>query len=200
MAARTHAGRPDALLTRRRTRKQTPAMANPDPTSAAPTRARYWVVVFAVALAVIQYIDRVCISQAAPDIRRDLGFGPKEMGWVFSAFTLAYALFEVPGGWMGDRFGPRSVLMKVVMLWSFFTAATGWAWNLGSMLVCRFLFGMGEAGCFPNITKVFTIWLPATERMRAQGILWLSARWGGAFTPALVALVLSVMFANVPSE
>ena len=91
---------------------------------------------------------------------------------------------------MGDRFGPRSVLMKVVVMWSVFTAATGAAWNFGSMLVFRILFGVGEAGCFPNVTKIFTIWLPTNERVRAQGILWLSARWGGAFTPLLAAWVL----------
>src|SRR4051812_48886814 len=115
------------------------------------------------------------------------------MGWVFSAFAISYALFEVPAGWMGDRFGPRSVLMKVVVMWSIFTAATGAAWNFVSMVVCRLLFGVGEAGCFPNVTKIFTIWFPARERVRAQGILWLSARWGGAFTPLLVAAVFNVM-------
>jgi MFS transporter, ACS family, glucarate transporter len=146
---------------------------------------------FMIVLAIITYIDRVCISQAAPSIRGELGFTEKQMGWIFSAFTLSYALFEIPGGWMGDRFGPRSVLMKVVVMWSIFTAATGAAWNFVSMWVCRFLFGVGEAGCFPNVTKIFTIWLPSNERVRAQGILWLSARWGGAFTPALVALVLA---------
>jgi len=148
---------------------------------------------FVIVLAIITYIDRVCISQAAPSIRRELGFSETQMGWVFSAFALSYALFEVPGGWMGDRFGPRSVLMKVVVMWSVFTAATGMAWNFLSMVVCRFLFGAGEAGCFPNVTKIFTIWLPANERVRAQGILWLSARWGGAFTPLLVAWVLGYM-------
>lgn len=148
---------------------------------------------FVIVLAVITYIDRVAISQATPEIRRELGFSEKQMGAVFSAFTLAYALFEIPGGWLGDRFGPRSVLMKVVAMWSVFTAATGLAWNYASMLVCRFLFGVGEAGCFPNVTKIFTIWLPSRERVRAQGILWLSARWGGAFTPLLVALVLAAV-------
>jgi MFS family permease len=148
---------------------------------------------FVIVLAIITYIDRVCISQAAPDIRRDLALTETQMGWVFSAFTLSYALFEIPGGWMGDRYGPRSVLMKVVVMWSVFTAATGAAWNFLSMVVCRFLFGAGEAGCFPNITKIFTIWLPSRERVRAQGILWLSARWGGAFTPLLVAWVLGYM-------
>lgn len=148
---------------------------------------------FVIVLAIITYIDRVCISQAAPEIRKDLGLSELQMGAVFSAFTLAYALFEIPGGWLGDRFGPRSVLMKVVAMWSIFTAATGAAWSYTSMLVCRFLFGVGEAGCFPNVTKIFTIWLPSGERVRAQGILWLSARWGGAFTPLLVAAVLAVV-------
>src|SRR5881394_3247531 len=85
-----------------------------DPTGA-PTRARYWVVVFAITLAVIQYIDRVCISQAAPNIQRDLRLPKEEMGWVFGAFTFAYALFEIPTGYLGDKIGPRSVLMRVVL-------------------------------------------------------------------------------------
>lgn len=148
---------------------------------------------FIVTLAIITYVDRVCISQTAGSIRADLGLDEKQMGWVFFVFGLAYALFEIPGGWMGDRYGPRSVLMKVVAMWSIFTAATGAAWNYVSLLVCRFLFGVGEAGCFPNVTKIFTIWLPSSERVRAQGILWLSARWGGAFTPLLVVWVLGFM-------
>lgn len=154
------------------------------------SRARYWVIVFAVTLAVITYVDRVCISQAARFIQADLGLSKKDMGYAFAAFGWAYALFEIPGGWLGDRIGPRKVLMRVVTMWSFFTAATGWAWNLASLVVCRFLFGMGEAGCFPNLTKAFTIWLPSKERVGAQGIMWLSARWGGAFTPLLVAWVM----------
>lgn len=157
------------------------------------TRTRYWVIFFAVTLAIITYIDRVCISQAAPLMRRDLGLSPAQMGWAFSAFTLTYALFEIPGGWLGDRFGARKVLMRIVIWWSFFTAATGWVWNLTSLLVTRALFGAGEAGCFPNLTKAFMTWLPKDERVRAQGIMWLSARWGGAFTPLLVALILSYL-------
>jgi len=85
------------------------------------------VIVFAVALAVITYIDRVCISQAAPLITKELGFSKEQMGYIFSAFTLAYAAFEIPGGYLGDRFGARKVLMRIVIWWSFFTAATGWA-------------------------------------------------------------------------
>ncbi len=155
-----------------------------------PSRARYLVVVFAVSLAVIQYIDRVCISQAAPLITAEFHFGPVQMGYVFAAFTWAYSLFEIPGGWLGDKLGPRKVLTRVVLWWSFFTAATGWTWSFLSLLVTRALFGAGEAGCFPNLTKAFTTWLPPDERVKAQSILWLSARWGGAFTPLIVVFVL----------
>src|SRR4029077_8525046 len=143
----------------------------------------------AMTLAVITYVDRVSISFAAPLMRHDLNLDARAMGWAFTAFGWAYALFEVPGGFLGDWIGPRKVLMRIVLWWSFFTAATGWAWNATSLQATRFLFGAGEAGCFPNLTKAFTTWLPEEERVRAQGIMWLSARWGGAFTPPLVALV-----------
>ncbi|MHB8899304.1 MAG: MFS transporter [Thermoguttaceae bacterium] len=158
-----------------------------------PTHARQYVIVFAVTLAIITYIDRVCISQAAPEIRRELGLSKEQMAWVFAAFSFAYSAFEIPGGWLGDWIGPRKVLMRVVAMWSIFTAATGWAWNLGSLIVFRFLFGAGEAGCFPNLTKAFTLWLPSSERVRAQGFMWLAARWGGAFTPLLVFWVFSIV-------
>ena len=125
-----------------------------------PSRARLIVVIFAIALAVIQYIDRVAISQAAPAISKDLALSKEQMGWVFGAFTLAYALFEIPTGYMGDRIGARRVLLRVVLWWSFFTAATGWVWNWLSLVVTRFLFGAGEAGCFPNLTNAFNRWLP----------------------------------------
>jgi ACS family glucarate transporter-like MFS transporter len=165
----------------------------PNAVSQAPTRARYWVIVFAVTLAILAYIDRVCISMAAPFMTADLGLSKTEMGSIFSAFALAYALFEIPGGWLGDWMGPRKVLMRIVIWWSAFTALTGGVWNLSSLWIIRFLFGAGEAGCFPNLTKSFTTWLPQGERVRAQGIMWTFARWGGAFTPPLVLLVFHFM-------
>jgi MFS transporter, ACS family, glucarate transporter len=160
-------------------------------TSTRATRARYWVIVFAISLAVIQYLDRVCISQAAPSISHDLNLSSKQMGYIFSAFTLAYALFEIPTGWLGDKIGPRRVLIRVVLWWSFFTAATGWMWSHLSMVVTRFLFGAGEAGCFPNLTKAFSAWLPTRDRTRAQALMWMGARWGGASAPLLVVAVMS---------
>ena len=158
-----------------------------------PTRARYRVIVFAVALAVLAYIDRVAISQAAAPISRDLGLSKSQMGLIFGAFALAYALFEIPSGWMGDRIGPRAVLLRVVLAWSGFTALTGFAWNFGALWATRFLFGAGEAGCFPNLTKAFSLWIPPSERARAQGIVWAFARWGGAFTPPLVVFAFHFM-------
>ena len=155
-----------------------------------PTHARHWVVVFAVTLALISYTDRVVIAQAATNIQGELSLSRVQMGWVFFVFSWAYTAFEIPGGWMGDRWGARIVLLRVVSLWSFFTAATGWVWNYASLLACRFLFGVGEAGCFPNLSKMMRNWLPGHERLRAQGLMWSAARWGGAVTPFVVALLL----------
>jgi MFS transporter, ACS family, glucarate transporter len=159
--------------------------------AARPTRVRFGVIYFAVSLAMITYIDRVCISNAAPFIRQDLGLGPDQMGYVFAIFAAAYSIFEMPCGYLCDRIGPRRVLLRVTLWWSFFTAATGWTWNYGSIMATRFLFGAGEAGCFPSITRAFTTWLPHKERTRAQGIVWLSARWGGAVTPLLAGAVIA---------
>jgi MFS transporter, ACS family, glucarate transporter len=161
--------------------------------SSRPSRVRQATTAYALLIAIIMYLDRVCIAQAAPLIRHDLGLSLVQMGWAFAAFNWAYALFEVPGGWLGDRIGPRRVLTRVVLWWSFFTAATGWVWSAGSLIVTRALFGAGEAGCFPNLTRIFTTWLPVAARERVQGLLWFSARWSGAFTPLLVAYVLEFM-------
>jgi MFS family permease len=155
-----------------------------------PTHARYGVIFFAVTLAVLSYVDRVCISQAAPDIVRDLHFSDVDMGKIFGAFGLAYAFFEVPTGWLGDWIGPRKILVRIVLWWSAFTALTGAMRTFTTMWITRFLFGVGEAGCFPNLTKAFSTWLPPVEHAKAQGIMWTFARWGGAFTPLAVVMVL----------
>jgi MFS transporter, ACS family, glucarate transporter len=154
------------------------------------SRTRYTVVVFGMALAVLSFVDRVTIAQAAPLISRDLHLTKIQMSHVFAAFLIAYAFFEVPSAWYGDRVGARKGLLRIVVAWSFFTALTGAAWSYASMVTIQFLFGMGDAGCFPLITKSFRSWLPARDRTRAQGYLWLAARWGAAFTPLLVVWTL----------
>lgn len=150
------------------------------------TSARYRVTAFAISLAALAYMQRVAISQAAPGIQTDLGLDKEQIGQVFGAFGLAYALFEIPNGLLGDRFGVRSTLTRIVVLWSVFTALTGAAWSFASMWLARFLFGAGEAGCFPNLTRMLSTWLPLRSRLRAQAFMWACSRWAGAFTPLLV--------------
>jgi MFS transporter, ACS family, glucarate transporter len=158
-----------------------------------PTRARYVVIALMMTLAVITYVDRVGISVALPFMVKDLGLSNIERSWVLAAFAWAYAVFEIPGGWLGDKIGPRKVLMRIVLWWSVFTAATGWAMGATSLITTRLLFGAGEAGAFPNMTRVFTTWLPVKERERAQAMLWLATRLTGAFTPLLVAAIISTV-------
>jgi MFS transporter, ACS family, glucarate transporter len=155
------------------------------------SRARYRVVALAIGLAILSYVQRVAISQAAGPISRDLHFNKAAMGLVFGAFGLSYALFELPMGLLGDRIGVRRVLLQIVLAWSLFTALTGAAWNLASMYVVRFAFGAGEAGCFPNLTRMLSVWLPARERVTAQSLMWACTRWGGAATPPIVLAIVA---------
>jgi MFS family permease len=165
----------------------------PPPEASRPTHARHWVLVFAGTLAVITFVDRVCMAQAKASVSSDLGLSNVQMGYVFAASTLAYGAFGILGGSLGDLFGPRKVLSRIVVLWSIFTAATGRAWNLASLLGAQFLFGGAESGAFPNLAKTFTKWLPAVERNRAVSLMWLCSRWGGAITPLLVVWVIALV-------
>src|SRR5262249_14379255 len=157
------------------------------------TRVRYQVLAFTVALAGVTYLDRVCIATAKGQIQDDLELSNVQMGFVFSAFTLAYAVFEIPTGAWGDRIGPRRVLTRIVAWWSSFTIVTAAAFNYASLLAIRFLFGMGEAGAFPNASKVISRWFPAAERGTAQGIFFAGAHLGGGLTPMIVGHLLDVM-------
>jgi MFS family permease len=157
----------------------------------APTRGRFTLLRFTFLLSVITYLDRVAISSAAPAIREELGLSLIQMGWVFSAFTFAYAAFEIPSGWLGDVIGPRKVLTRIVLWWSAFTMLTGAAWNFVSMVAARFLFGIGEAGAFPNMSRSFANWFPTTERGNAHGVIFMGTRLGGAIAPPLVVLLMT---------
>lgn len=164
-----------------------------DARGATTTRIRYKVVAFAMALAAVTYLDRVCISVVAPSIMRDLNLSTIQMSYVFSAFTLAYAAFEIPTAWWADRIGSRAVLTRIVLWWSAFTLATAAAFNYASMLIVRFLFGVGEAGAWPNAARVFSRWIPARERGRVQGIFFAGAHLSGGLTPILVAYMATFL-------
>ncbi len=155
-----------------------------------PRRARRVLLRFTFALSLITFLDRVAIGAAAPAIRDELHLSAVQLGWVFSAFTLAYAVFEMPTGWLGDVFGPRKVLTRIVLWWSAFTALTGVAWSFPSLAATRFLFGAGEAGAYPNISRSFSRWFPVRERGVAHGVVFMGSRVGGAIAPPLIVLVM----------
>src|ERR1700738_1055297 len=115
-------------------------------------------------LSVLTYLDRVCISVAGPRIQSELDLSPQDWGLVTGAFAIAYALFEIPSGYLGDRFGARAMLARIVLWWSAFTTLTGFASNLWSLVVVRFMFGAGEAGAYPTASTSIFRWFPATER------------------------------------
>src|SRR5579871_2955404 len=156
----------------------------------APTRVRYVTTTFVVLLAVIMYIDRLTLANAGPYIQKDLHLSTVQFGLALSMFAWAYALFTVPAGWLGDRVGPRRMLIGIVIWWSAFTAVTGLVWNQTSLVASQTLFGAGEAGCFPNLTRVLATWLPKHERERAQSMLWFATRIGAALTPILFIYLL----------
>jgi len=158
-----------------------------------PTRARHVVLGFALAAMGVAYLDRVAISTAAPAMKADLGLSDGQMGLVFSAFTLAYALFEVPSGWLADRFGARWMLTRIVLWWSAMTAATGAATGFVSLVAIRWCFGMGEAGVLPSLSRAFSRWLPAHTRGNAFGFTIMAAALGGAATQPIVVALLERM-------
>ena len=154
---------------------------------------RHRVIAMTVLLAGVTYLDRVAIGVVAPQMREDLGLSLVEMSYVFSAFTLAYAIFEIPTAAWADRIGCRGVVARIVAWWSIFTMATAGAWNYLSLLVIRFLFGVGEAGAWPCVGRVFSRWIPAGERGKAQGIFFSGAFIAGAITPKLVGWLSTLM-------
>jgi len=147
-----------------------------------PTHVRHWVMFYLGVLAFLTYFDRICISRAQAAIIEDLDITSTQMGWIMGAFWFAYAVFELPMGRMGDRFGARVTLTRIVLAWSVFTALSGTAVGFFSLFAYRFLFGIGEAGAFPNMARIQSRWVPIASRSRAGGLLWMLARWGGAFS------------------
>jgi len=158
--------------------------------SVRPTRTRHVVLALTVAAYMITYMDRVNIASTVPLIQKELGLSMVTMGWILSSFRWGYALFQIPGGWLGDRIGPRRALALIVTWWSLFTWATALAWSAASMAAFRFLFGVGEAGAFPIATRSLSRWMLPAERGFAQGVTHAGSRLGAALTPGLVVMLM----------
>jgi MFS transporter, ACS family, glucarate transporter len=142
-------------------------------------------------LSVLLYVDRACISAAKKNVAADLSLSDQQMGWVFAAFSLGYALFQTPSGWLADRFGPRRVLAGIVAIWSIFTGLTALASTFLSMLTVRFLFGAGEAGAFPGIARAMFSWIPMQERGLVQGVNFSGSRIGAAVALPLITWTIA---------
>lgn len=156
-----------------------------------PTRIRHAVLWLTVAAYFITYFDRAVIASAMPFIRKEFGFSLEQVASILLSFQLAYSLFQIPGGWLGDIFGPRKTLTLIVSWWSLFTSLTAVSWSATSMVVFRFLFGMGEAGAFPNATRSLSRWMLPSERGYAQSLTHAGSRIAGGFTPYLVVWIIS---------
>lgn len=158
-----------------------------------PTLVRYRVLGLMCALAMITYLDRALNGNAKKPVMEAVGYQEEDYYLLLVAFQLAYALFEIPTGWLGDTFGPRKTLLRIVLFWSFFLGLMalaglplfGTSISIGfwSLVVIQFLFGMGEAGAFPNIAKSLYHWFPASQRAFVQGMVWFSSRLMGGLTP-----------------
>lgn len=168
------------------------------------TRGRHGVMGYLCALAIILYIDRICIGQAGTAMKAEFGLTNIQWALVGIAFQVAYGVFEPITGHWGDRYGSRRVLIRIVLWWSAFTALTGCVFNFSFellpgivlngflvLLVVRFLFGAGEAGALPNSARVIVRWFPPGRRGPPLALFTTCAQMGGAIAPALAAALIA---------
>ncbi|MFB6320087.1 MFS transporter [Saccharicrinis sp. FJH54] len=153
-------------------------------------KKRNYVLLLLVLIGIITFLDRINISVAGVSIMQDLNLNEQQWGWTLSAFILSYGLFQVPLGWWGDNAGQRKVLSVIVIWWSLFTIFTGMAGGFASLIIIRFMFGIGEAGAYPCMTGTIGRWFPKKETAKAQGFIWAASRVGGALTPFIVIPVI----------
>ena len=141
----------------------------------------------------ITYVDRVNIATAAPEIRRELSLSNTRLGLVLSAFGYPYLLFQVFGGWVGDRFGPRLTLFVCGVIWAAATILTGAASSLMMLFLVRVMLGVGEGATFPVATRAMQSWTPPDRRGFAQGLTHAFARFGNFITPPIVAWLIALV-------
>ncbi len=151
------------------------------------------------ALSMLTYLDRLNLSIAGRNIQSEYAFNNQTMGWILSAFLLGYALFQIPGGWAGDRYGPRDILTLTIFCWSVLTAATAlaprlplstWFGVAWSFAMVRFLIGVGEAASLPNANKIVSNWIGSGHRGLGSSFTIIGIGAGGALTPPLISWIM----------
>src|SRR3954469_24308225 len=147
---------------------------------------RYRVLALLCSLTTLTYLDRICISIVGVRIKTEFDLSNTQFGWVLASFSLAYALFEIPSGVLGDRIGPKALFIRIVLLWSLFTALTGLATGLVSLIIIRFLFGVGESGTYPNCMIVMSRWFPVQEIGRSLTWVGIGSQIGSAIAPLII--------------
>jgi MFS family permease len=147
---------------------------------------KHWFLFLLALLSILTFLDRNAISISGIQITKELGLSESQFGWILAAFTISYGLFEIPTGHWGDKFGEKKILTRIVLWWSLFTTLTGIVGGFFSLFVVRFLFGAGEAGAYPNSSIAVRKWFGVEERGRAQAVIWMASRIGGAITPFIV--------------
>lgn len=159
---------------------------------------RFRVLVLLCSLTTLTYMDRICISIVGVRIKSALHLDNEQFGWVLAAFALAYAVFEIPSGMLGDRIGPRKVFIRIVLLWSLFTALTGLVNGLIALLIIRFLFGAGESGTYPNSILVVSRWFPVSETGKALSWVGIGSQLGAAIAPLIIVPIAAAYGWRIP--
>ena len=155
-----------------------------------PTRTRWLVLLLISLMYLITYMDRTGISIAAPAMAKEFGLSQTAIGIVFSVFLWAYALGQIPLGWLADRLGPRLVLLMIVPFWSLMTAMTAITGGMASLVVIRFVFGLAEAGAFPTATRAMQLWFPKSERGIVHGVTHSFSRFAVAIVPFIAVSIM----------
>jgi sugar phosphate permease len=163
------------------------------------TRVRHFVVFLTTLVAVMLYLDRICLSLAARSIRDDQGLSDAAMDWLLSAFFWTYAIGQVPAGWLSDRYGVRLTLALYLAFWSAFTGWMGLAFGLASLLLLRLGCGLAEAGAYPAAASLLSVWVPPYRRGLASGIVSVGGRLGGAAAQILTGYLMVAFTASASS-
>lgn len=166
--------------------------------STPPTKVRFSVVGMATLVAFLMYLDRICLSWivGSDSFKHEIHLTPSQLDWIKGAFFWAYALAQVPAGWLSDRFGARVLMTVYIALWSMFTMATSLSHGFATLAIARIGCGLAEAGAYPASSSILTRWSHVNWRGVGSSIISTGGRLGGALAPWLTASVVIMYFSS----